>query len=308
MVVRDDLLDGGSKTRFLGALIPEGTREVVFGGPFCGGAPVALSVVARARGLRCTLFYAKRRTLHPRQEQARANGAILYEVPMGFMSHVQAKARAYARAKGALFLPLGFDRPEAEEPFVAAMRAVALQLPAAPAEVWCASGSGMLARCLALAFPHARVMAVAVGLESRWAVQRFPPNVQVWRAPYRFEEQAATRPPFPSCPHYDSKAWELCAGSPATRRLFWNVLGWASPAAPRPSWRQPAPAGQLGGLAPPTGGTQEGPSGSVAGLYGSWSREGIAAPQEVPPLGFGALDGAVRAPARLPHACAGNGI
>jgi Pyridoxal-phosphate dependent enzyme len=227
VVVRDDLLEGGSKMRFLGSLVPEGTREVVFGGPFCGGAPLALSVLARQRGIRCTLFYAKREELHRRQRAALANGAAIYQVPMGFLTHVQARARRYAADKGALFLPLGFDRPEAEAPFVAAMRGVRAQLGAPPAEVWCATGSGMLARCLARAFPESAIHAVAVGLQSRWSAQAFPENVQVWPALYRFDQPCRSRPPFPSCPNYDAKAWELCVagGRRGGRRLFWNVLG-----------------------------------------------------------------------------------
>ena len=39
-VVRDDLLEGGSKLRFLPFLV-QGAEEVVFGAPFCGGAPLA---------------------------------------------------------------------------------------------------------------------------------------------------------------------------------------------------------------------------------------------------------------------------
>ena len=226
-VVRDDLLEGGSKVRFLPALIPDGTREVVYGGPCCGGAPLALSVFGREAGVKVSLFYAKRGTLLPRQARALRNGAAIYQVPLGFMTNVQAKARAYAAEAGALFLPLGFDRLEAQAPFVAAMQRAAAGLEA-PDEVWCASGSGMLARCLGLAFPEARVVAVAVGLRSRWAAQEFPANVSVRRATLRFEQTEWRLAPFPSCPNYDRKAWHACIADravPPARKLFWNVLG-----------------------------------------------------------------------------------
>lgn len=227
-VVRDDLLEGGSKLRFLPALIPEGTREVVFGGPCCGGAPLALSVFGRVARIRVTLFYAKRAELLPRQDRALRNGAAIYSVPMGFMTNVQAKARAYAAAAGALFLPLGFDRAEAQAPFVAAMQRAAARLAEPPAEIWCASGSGMLARCLGVAFPDSRVIAVAVGLRSRWRAQEFPPNVSVRPCALRFEQEERRPAPFPSCPNYDRKAWHACVAdrsAPPSRKLFWNVLG-----------------------------------------------------------------------------------
>jgi hypothetical protein len=227
-VVRDDLLEGGSKLRFLPALIPEGTREVVFGGPCCGGAPLALSVFGRVAGVTVTLFYAQRAELLPRQVRALRNGAAIYSVPMGFMTNVQAKARAYAASVGALFLPLGFDRAEAQAPFVAAMQRAAARLAEPPEEIWCASGSGMLARCLGVAFPASRVVAVAVGLRSRWSAQSFPPNVSVRPAALRFEQEDRGPAPFPCCRNYDRKAWHACLAdrrvAPA-RKLFWNVLG-----------------------------------------------------------------------------------
>lgn len=224
-VVRDDLLDGGSKTRFLPYLI-EGAEEVVFGGPFCGGAPWALSVLGkRSQGrLRVTLFYAKRKALHRRQLAARANGARLVEVSPGYMSNVQAKARAYAAKAGALFLPLGFDLPQAEQPFVEAMQGVRAAIGGAD-QVWCCAGSGMLARCLGRAFPDAAIHAVAVGLASRHDAQPFGPNVMLHECPYDFAEETRASAPFPSCPNYDRKAWERCIREARGRVLFWNVAG-----------------------------------------------------------------------------------
>jgi len=59
-VVRGDLLEGGSKTRFLPFLMA-GAREVVYGGPWCGGAALAFSVIGRLDGFKVTLFYAARK-------------------------------------------------------------------------------------------------------------------------------------------------------------------------------------------------------------------------------------------------------
>lgn len=225
-VVRDDLLYGGSKTRFLPFLIGD-AKEVVFGGPFCGGAPVALSAVGRILGRRVTLFYAKRAALHPRQRWAREQGAQIIEVPYGYMTNVQAKARAYAERAGALFLPLGFDVPAAEEPFMAVMQDIR-RFYGDYDQIWCASGSGMLARCLGRTFRNSRIMGVAVGLASRWKKQTMPANVTVLEAPYRFDQQAkkvGVPAPFPVCPNYEAKAWELLESRARGKVLFWNVIG-----------------------------------------------------------------------------------
>lgn len=226
-VVRDDLLEGGSKLRFL-PFLTGGADELVFGGPFCGGAPLALSVIGREARQRVTLFYAKRAELHPRQRAALRNGAQLYQVAPGYMTNVQARARAYAAAQGARMLPLGFDRPEAVEP-LAAFLAGARAKWGQPAQVWVAAGSGMLARNLGRAFPDSEICAVAVGLASRHSAQAFGPNVRLIPYPLDFARPAPWPAPFPSCPNYDAKAWQICARQARGRALFWNVMGPAAP-------------------------------------------------------------------------------
>jgi len=228
VVVRDDLVPGGSKARFLPYLI-QGAREVVFGGPFCGGAPYALAIIGQRLGVRVTLFYAQRKISHPLQIAAHAAGARIEWVPAGRIAHVQARARRYAAEAGAFFLPLGFDTPAAEGPYVAGMGAVRALLPEAPAEVWCATGSGMLARCLGRAFPEAAVFGVAVGLASRHAAQALPRNVRLVPTPYRFEQAVREAAPFPCHANYDRKAWLGARAAARTGRargpvLFWNVL------------------------------------------------------------------------------------
>jgi hypothetical protein len=222
-IVRDDLLDGGSKVRFLPHLVGN-AKEVVFGGPFCGGAPLALSVLGRRLGIQVTLFYAKRKKLHRRQLAALENGAQIFEVPYGYMTNVQAKARRYCEDTGALFLPLGFDVPEAQRPFVAAMRGVRERADKFD-QVWCSTGSGMLARCLGLAFPSSEVVGVTVGLKSRSGRQEMSDNVRLIESRYQFARETKAECPFPSCPNYDRKAWELMQEQRQGRVLFWNVLG-----------------------------------------------------------------------------------
>jgi 1-aminocyclopropane-1-carboxylate deaminase/D-cysteine desulfhydrase-like pyridoxal-dependent ACC family enzyme len=223
-VLRDDLLAGGSKSRFLPYLI-QGAKEVVFGGPFCGGAPLCLSVYGKRMGIKVTLFYAKRNNLHRNQKKALENGATIYQVPYGYMTNVQSKAKKYCEQTGALFLPLGFDVPQANEPFIRDMKAIR-EKQGRYDEVWVACGSGMLARCLGHAFPDSTIKAVVVGLNSRNKKQAYPSNVELIDCPYTFDKDCKSRPPFPSSENYDAKAWEqlMIHGTRGKRILFWNVL------------------------------------------------------------------------------------
>jgi hypothetical protein len=181
-------------------------------------------VIGREAHQRVTLFYAKRADLHPRQRAALRNGAQIYGVTPGYLTNVQAKARAYASATGARMLPLGFDRPEAEAPLSDALAAVRRRI-GQPTQVWVAAGSGMLARCLGRAFPESQICAVAVGLASRHNAQAFGSNVRLIEYPLGFAREAPRAAPFPSCPNYDAKAWEMCARLARGSALFWNVMG-----------------------------------------------------------------------------------
>jgi threonine dehydratase len=217
-VVRDDLFPGGTKARFLSVLF-QGVDEVVYASPAEGGAQFAIATIAAKLGKRATIFVAKRAVPHPRALQVKALGGAVVQVAPGYLSVVQARAKAYAVAAGARLVPFGVDMSEALE----AVRQAALACGEAPDEVWCASGSGVLARGLALAWPNARRHAVQVGrkLEDVDVAQA---AIHVYDRP--FGAEARTRPPFPSDPHYDAKAWEVAkARRGAGLCLFWNVAG-----------------------------------------------------------------------------------
>jgi len=222
-VVREDLIPGGAKMRFLPLLV-QGQKEIVFGGPFCGGAPYALSELGKVTGQKITLFYAKRANLHERQIKAKANGAKLHFVSPGYMTVVQARARAYAAKKKALFLELGFDMPETEAHFVRFLTERLVPKLGKPPEIWCAMGSGLLARCLGKAFPKTTIHAVAVGLASKHGLVQFPSNVQFHVAPYDFQQECKAEVPFPSCPNYDRKAWEAMNETGKKGAVLFNVL------------------------------------------------------------------------------------
>jgi hypothetical protein len=225
-ILRDDVLEGGSKLRAIPFIVGD-ADEVVFGGPFCGGAPHALSVWAREAGRRCSLFFAKRERLHSRQLAAIRNGANVQFVSPGYMTVVQKRARDYAAQKGALFLPLGLDVADGRAAMLEFAGRVRAQL-GTPDEVWCATGSGMLATVLAAAFPDAEVRAIAVGLASRHAAQTFPANVRIEPAGVAFDRSITIAAPFPVCGHYEAKAWRVCCREARGSALFWNV---AAPAA-----------------------------------------------------------------------------
>ena len=218
-VVRDDLFPGGTKARFIPALF-EGVEELVYASPCEGGAQTALATVAAQLGKRVTIVCAGRKDRHPRTLMAERLGAKIIEVRPGYLSTVQKRATEYAAEAGARLLPFGLDTPLAGESILAAARLVE-----EPDVFWCASGSGTLYRALRAAWPNAQGYVVQIGRE---LTPEDVPGAKIVLAPYKFGDEAATAPPFPSDPHYDAKAWEAMKRDVhhlGRRVVFWNVTG-----------------------------------------------------------------------------------
>lgn len=214
LVVRDDLIAGGTKGRALPVLFGE-AEEYAYASPVFGYAQIALAHCAARLGKKSIVFCARHKVPHARTMEAYNAGASVFQVDCGYMSVVKKRARDYCRQTGAKLLPFGLDVPI----FIDALSAVAVRALQGRdvREIWCAAGSGVLCRALEKAFPTASVNAVRVGAEP--VVGR----AKVWLAPERFEQNAQERPPFASCSNYDAKAWRFIKQNAAPGAIFWNV-------------------------------------------------------------------------------------
>jgi hypothetical protein len=212
LVVRDDRVPGGTKRRVLAPLLG-GADEWVYASPCQGYAQVALAHACREQGKRATVFVARRAAPHKRTVEAIAAGARIVQVPVGYMTVVAARARAYAEQTGAGLLPFGFDTP----PFIAALADLARSLALSPSEVWAVAGSGTLSRALQQAWPDAAHHAVRIGAVPKAG------RAQLYQAPEPFERDAQIPPPFPSCSNYDAKAWRFIMRHASPGSVFWNV-------------------------------------------------------------------------------------
>ncbi len=212
-VVRDDLVPGGTKARVVHLLFDH-REEYVYAGPCQGYAQVALAYACREHGKRATLFCAKRGMLHDRTAEAVEAGAMVAEVPNGYLSVVRARATSYCKAHGAVLLPFGLADVRLRDGIADVARGISPE----PQEVWTVAGSGTLTLALQQAWPEATFYAVRIG--------RDVPSVgraTLLVAPERYEQAAKTRPPFPSCDNYDAKAWQFIRRLATPGALFWNV-------------------------------------------------------------------------------------
>jgi hypothetical protein len=217
-VVREDLLAGGTKSRFIG-LAFKGATEVCYASSHCGGGQVALAHAAKRLGKVATIFAAARAQMHPRQVEAMNLGARYEWIRPGYQSVLNARLRAHCGATGASAAPFGLAVPGATDIIAEA----ASSIPVKPRYVWVSAGSGLLARSLRQAFPDAELHAVRVGAE----VDVPGAVMHEYHRPYAWACQVDV--PFSIDQHYEAKTFQLMQQWRETVRpkgevLFWNTM------------------------------------------------------------------------------------
>ena len=220
LIVRDDLIGGGSKMRFADYLIrsqPE-IKEWVYGSsPATGYAQISLARLCTKYDKKAVIFMADRAVekRHPYQLQAIQEGAIMNWVPNGMLSVTEKRARDYVsdNPTSRRLLPIGFDDPTV----IASIIRVAQSMDVSPSEVWTVGSSGTLTRGLQLAWSDAEFHCVRVGHTGRYG------RAKIYKSSYAFDKPTKVLPPFPSAPTYDAKAWEFMLEHASPGALFWNV-------------------------------------------------------------------------------------
>lgn len=226
-VVRDDLIGGGTKVRFLDFIVrnavQRGVKEIVYGGcPATGYAQISLPILTNRYGIKTVLFMAKRNPKNYTEYQQRALdlGAKINWVENGMLTVSTARAKRYwARdPKKRIVLPLGLEHETAFGCIIKVARSLRVR----PTEIWSVGSSGTLNRGLQLAFPKVPSNVVQVGHNMK---PREIGRANHFKSEYRFEKPVKTHeaPPFPSAPTYDAKAWKFILDHANHRALFWNV-------------------------------------------------------------------------------------
>ena len=218
-VVRDDLLNGGTKRRAFSIYVnsrPE-VNEFVYASPRQGYAQLSLAYACRDAGKKCTVTVPQGER-YWLTDKAVEVGANIIEVPMGFLTNIQYEAKKYCYHNNALLIPFGGDDPI----IIEAMTQTALSLNLNPKEVWTVMSSGVLSRGLQSAWPNAKVYGVRIGHNT---TKREQGRAKTFKSKYQFHQECKEieRPPFPSSLTYDSKAWTFIKNKASKGALFWNV-------------------------------------------------------------------------------------
>ena len=227
-ILRDDLIEYGSKVRFLDYFVkslPSNIKEIVYCSPATGYAQISLPVVCKRYGKKAIIFSAERdvNKLHDYQKRGISEGAEYKWIRYGRLSVTTAHSKNYINKNPheRIALPLGLEHPTVLSSIIKVAREC---IKFKPSEIWTVVGSGTINRGLQLAFPDVPVHAVQVGHK---LTERELGRAKLWVSPYKFNipVKQEDAPPFPSAPTYDAKAWSFIKEHSKPQSLFWNIGG-----------------------------------------------------------------------------------
>ena len=218
-VVRDDLLEGGTKRRLFTDYIKHfpNDKEFVYASPRQGYGQLALSLSCRDLGKQAVVFVPKGKR-HQLTIDSEKYGAAIHEVPMGFLTNLNAKSRKYCEENNSHLLPFGGDHPI----IIESMSNLCKQIKVDPTEIWSVISSGVINRGLQRAFPNVKCYGVMIGHQTTEEEQG---RATLFKSKYKFTQNCkkSELPPFPSSLTYDSKAWTFVQEKAKKNSLFWNV-------------------------------------------------------------------------------------
>jgi hypothetical protein len=180
--------------------------------------------VCKKYNKKATVFYAKRNPenyTYP-QKLAIGLGLNIIWVNMGMLTVTKKRARDYVSedVENRVELPMGLEHDTVFGSIIKVARELELERP--PSEIWCVGSSGTLNRGLQLAFPDIQVHCVQIGHAMN---ERELGRATKYISPYKFDKEVkgSDKPPFPSIPTYDAKAWSFIKQYAKKDALFWNV-------------------------------------------------------------------------------------
>ena len=220
-ILRDDMLKGGTKGRFIASLLDPSKHEYVYASPVEGGFQIALAAVAKQIGKKATIFCAKRKEPHFNSLRAKREGARIMQVDFGRMSNVAKKARLYCEETGAQMLQFGANYQPMIDGIATLMKKISARI-GEPEEIFCAVGSGVLINGIIQGTVSSKIIGVQVGKKF---TQQLPDRASILVYPAAFGEESKFIAPFECCRNYDLKALEFAVKlRKSNNSFFWNVL------------------------------------------------------------------------------------
>ena len=213
-VVREDLLEVGSKARFGEALVATcPTKKIVYVQPRFGFAGISLTKLCKLYNKELILFMPSSKEISDHQAYCIENGCTYFFHRIAAMPNLNLIAKKWAEENDATFIPLGLKHE-----LVTAMIIKTASEIEEPKSFWTAFSTGVLNRGLQIAWPNAQANGVAVSRNIQTGEKGKANLVSHYK---NFSQNSSIVPPFSSALNYDAKVWEYLKPGD----LFWNVAG-----------------------------------------------------------------------------------
>lgn len=229
VVLRDDKLCGGTKSRIGLEYLPRAFEEYVYITPWHGGAQIALSLHVRelqsaGRSKKAIFFTREFQEETPAYIRVAQNfGGVYHYVPPHQNPYDVAKKYVQQDPKRRILIPSGFKTLENIERIGNIAKKVK-EKEGMFDEVWCAVGSGCLILGLQKGNISKKYFGVCVFNACPDMGNAIPiiPDME-FNTPVNKED----KPPYSSSSHYDAKVWKYVrdrAKLKSGRYLIWNVM------------------------------------------------------------------------------------
>lgn len=232
-VVRDDLIEAGSKQR---ALVPyfekHESTEFVYVCPYTGGAQVSLAYSALLTNKKITLFINRVRPRHPLTRKALSYGTVnLIEINNGSLKRMNKIAKKYIEKQIETFnkkyitlIELGFTNNDYRKILVQQLKkAIPLKLKNTPPKrMWVPTGSTVFVNALYKVFPKTHFLVVQTG-KTVWPDQIQQERTTLYKSKEWFYDKAKRQPPYPTTKSYDAKAWTFVEQYGENGDYIWNI-------------------------------------------------------------------------------------
>ena len=223
-VVRDDLIEYGSKCRFGDYLVKNCEYDtLVYVQPRFGYAGISLSYLANKYNKKLVLFMPSSKEISEHQAVCIEKGAITKFRRIAAMPNLNRIAKQWAEKNDAFFIPLGLVNPFVTACIVKTCDSIIKEW-GHPKHIWTAISTGVLSRGLQIGFNRTTFHSVAV---ARNLKEGELGNSEIFSHPKLFTQNVSKDwvPPFPSASNYDAKVWEYMKIHGEDGSMMWNVAG-----------------------------------------------------------------------------------
>jgi len=219
-VLRDDTINGGSKSRFIKELLETNKKGYVYCSIGYGALQVCLSNICKQENKECIIFTPDKKIKDTNTLKVIENGGHVNFIPYGRMNVLKKRARDFiADNPNYQLITFGADSDLAINKLSDTMTKIIEKLEKEPDDIFCAVGSGTLLKGILKSTKNATIHGVVVGKDFKIN----NPRVILYKYPKPFSYESKLEIPFESNKNYDRKALEYALLFNGVDTFFWNV-------------------------------------------------------------------------------------